>query len=163
MRQGGETTEGSRRFDLVMVPHRSLGPRGFWILMAVVSAIGFGAGIAFMLAGAWPVLGFLGLDVVAIYLAFHFSFRAARLRERLSLEDDDLVLARRHPGGRVERWRFPAAWVRVAACEGEDGRGRLTLASHGRKVACAAFLSPGERAEILAEVRRALLRRLQPS
>ncbi len=155
-----EAIEGEAAgLDVVMWPHRSLGVRGLWLLMAVVSAIGFGAGIVFVLVGAWPVFGFLGLGVAAISLAFHLSSRAARLRERLSVEGDDLVLARRHPGGRVERWRFPAGWVRVEREEGEGGRGCLRLASHGRARACAGFLAPAERAEVLEMVSAALRRR----
>lgn len=49
-------------FDAVLYPHRSLGPTGFWLLMAFVSAASFAAGTVFYLAGAWPVVGFLGLD-----------------------------------------------------------------------------------------------------
>ena len=155
-----EAIEGhAAGLDVVMWPHRSLGVRGLWVLMAVVAAIGFGAGIVFVAVGAWPVFGFLGLDVVAISLAFHLSYRAARLRERLSVEGDDLVLARRNPGGRVERWRFPADWVRVEHEEGEDGRGCLRLASHGRAFACGRFLAPAERAEVLEMVSAALRRR----
>ena len=49
--------------DLVVYPHRSLGPTGFLVLMAVLCGCSFAVGLAFFLSGAWPVVGFLGVDV----------------------------------------------------------------------------------------------------
>ena len=66
-------TEPASRIDLPFIaelrPYRSLGPRGFLVLMTFISLVAFVAGIIFMRAGAWPVLGFFGLDVVLIYIA----------------------------------------------------------------------------------------------
>ena len=71
--------------DAELRPHRSLGRAGFVALMAAVSLASFGAGAAFALAGAWPVLGFFGLDVALVWLAFRLNFRGGRLVERLRL------------------------------------------------------------------------------
>ena len=35
------------------------------MLMGVISAVSFLTGIAFYMKGAWPVLGFFGLDIAA--------------------------------------------------------------------------------------------------
>ena len=43
-----------------------------------MSVVSFAAGIAFLMMGAWPVFGFFGLDVLAIYWAFRLNFRRAR-------------------------------------------------------------------------------------
>jgi Mn2+/Fe2+ NRAMP family transporter len=51
-------------FDALLTPQRSLSPRGFVIFMAAVCAASFVAGLMSVLAGAWPVVGFLGLDLV---------------------------------------------------------------------------------------------------
>jgi hypothetical protein len=52
-------------------PHRLSGADG-------VSQRGqFRRGLAFLLMGAWPVFGFFGLDVLAIYWAFRINFRRA--------------------------------------------------------------------------------------
>ena len=53
-----------------LYPHRSLTRRGFTILMGSIALISFLAGIGFLLIGAWPVLGFFGLDVVLIWWAY---------------------------------------------------------------------------------------------
>ena len=54
----------------MLTPHRSLSPTGFLIFMAVLGGISFVTGMVFLLAGAWPVFGFLGLDVLLVYWAF---------------------------------------------------------------------------------------------
>src|SRR5260221_5022737 len=72
-------------FDVLLMPNRSLPPLGFALLMAAVSLLSFGAGVTFYLIGAWPVIGFLGLDVALIYIAFRVSFRSMRASETLRL------------------------------------------------------------------------------
>src|SRR3982074_1881857 len=68
-------------FSALLMPHRSLNRAGFLVLMGFLSAVSFAAGLAFLLMGAWPVLGFFGLDVLAIYWAFRINFRDARATE----------------------------------------------------------------------------------
>src|SRR3546814_12592383 len=91
---------GAALFDAELRPHRSLSPRGFLLLMASVCAFSFAGGLAFYLAGAWPVIGFLGADVLLIYLAFKINYRSGRLVERLHLTRDRLTVIRTWPGGR---------------------------------------------------------------
>ena len=69
----------------MLTPHRSLGPTGFLILMAVLGGVSFAAGIVFLLVGAWPVFGFFGLDVLLIYCAFRLNYRAARAYEEVTV------------------------------------------------------------------------------
>ena len=60
-------------FSAVLTPHRSLGGGAFVAMMMLVGGVGFVAGAVFFVMGAWPVMGFLGLDVVLIYWAFRMS------------------------------------------------------------------------------------------
>ena len=60
-----------------LTPHRSLSRAGFVLVMAVLGAISFAAGMVFLLIGAWPVFGFFGLDVLLVYCAFRANYRAA--------------------------------------------------------------------------------------
>ena len=143
-------------FDAVLTPHRSLPPLGFAILMAAVAVVSFVAGLVFLLIGAWPVLGFLGLDVLLVYLAFRASYRAARHSERVRLSENELVVERVSPHGATRQWVFQPYWVRVSVEESQGGSNVLTLASHGRTLTIGDFLSPEERVELAAALRRAL-------
>ena len=56
-------SEPPAELDLVLRPHRSLPPTGFWIVIGIVAVWSFGGGIAFILIGAWPVLAFAMLSL----------------------------------------------------------------------------------------------------
>lgn len=148
----------SALFDVVLYPHRSLTPVGFALLMGGVGVVSFGAGLAFFLAGAWPVVGFFGLDVLIIYVAFRLSFRAARLTETVTLTAEELLICRISPRGRVRAWRFQPFWVRVAIDENADRDSRLVVSSHGQHVALGDFLVHEERVDLARALRAALTR-----
>src|SRR5207245_10035035 len=79
-------------FERVLLPHRSLPPRGFHLLMLLLGLLSLAVGIGFVAIGAWPVCGFFGLDVAALYLAFRLSYRSARRREILRLAGADFTV-----------------------------------------------------------------------
>lgn len=142
--------------DIVLRPHRSLSPAGFWVVMSILAAWSFIGGIVFWLAGAWPIIGFLGIDVALVYWAFRASYGDRRAQERLSLADGTLTVRKVDKHGAEERFIFPSYWLRVSLEERPDGPGRLLLSSHGRHLAVGAFLAPDERAALARELSDAL-------
>jgi len=133
------------RFSAVLTPHRSLGPKGFTVLMAAVCAITFGTGLLFCMIGAWPVMGFMGLDVALIYLAFKLNFRALRLYETVDLTDGALTVTRVDPSGKAQSWNFNPYWVRLSLMARRGRSTELSLASHGKRLVFASFLTDTER------------------
>lgn len=143
-------------FDAVLYPNRSLPPAGFMILMLAVVSVSAAVGAGFALVGAWPVTGFLGLDVLLLFLAFRWNYREGRRTETIRLDRDGLVIRRTDPDGRVRAWRFEPYWVRVRM-EGPAGRGRqLTVSSHGQSLVIGRFLTPAERSEVAQALQAAL-------
>ncbi len=155
---GPETLSGAGPvlFDAVLTPHRSLPPAGFRLLIGALSAVGLAAGIAFLALGAWPVLGFFGLDIALLAWCFHANYRQGRQWERLRLTPDALTVERANPAGRVEQVRLPPWWLRVEIERSGERPGPLTLATHGRRETVGAFLAPYERAEVADALRQAL-------
>jgi uncharacterized membrane protein len=145
-------------FERVLLPHRSLPPRGFHLLMVLLAAVSLAAGIGFVSIGAWPVFGFFGLDVAALYLAFRLSYRSARQREVLRLAGDDFTVERISVYGERRMWRFQPFWLRVVLEERADESNRLLLASHGKSLVIADFLGPPLRRELAQTLRAALAR-----
>jgi uncharacterized membrane protein len=143
-------------FSAVLTPHRSLSPAGFLIFMAVLGGLSFVTGMVFLLAGAWPVFGFLGLDAVLILLAFKLNYRSGRLFETVELTRNLLTLTRVHPSGARESFEFNPYWVRVLLSERPDGRTELRLASHGREYPFARFLTDDERRDFARALTGAL-------
>src|SRR5215475_8169651 len=88
-------------FSALLTPHRSLNRTGFFVLMAFLSVVSFAAGVVFLMLGAWPVLGFFGLDVIAVYWAFRINFRNARAREEISVTPSQLRVRRTNQYGRT--------------------------------------------------------------
>jgi len=148
---------GPYAFDAILRPHRSLGPQGFFVLMAALSAISFVAGMVFFAIGAWPVPGFLGLDVLLIYIAFRVNYRSARRYETVRLNRAGLTVEAVDPKGRSTSWTFDPYWVRISVDELETGSNRLILSSHGRHLNVGSFLTPDERTDFAAALRSALL------
>jgi uncharacterized membrane protein len=140
--------------DVTLRPYRSLSPAGFVILMAVIGLAGFATAVAFFLIGAWPVPGFVGLDVALIYLAFRVSYRRARAWERVTLTRAALTIERGAPGRETKSFTFQPYWLRVEF----DHAKRLLIASHGKRFEIGAFLHPVERREFGEVLRRALAR-----
>lgn len=158
------TADPTPLLDLELRPHRSLPPAGFALLMAVLGGVGFVTGVLFLAIGAWPVFGFLGLDVLGLYLAFRISYARARTTaDRVRLSADALTLDRVRPRQPVRRWSFQPYWLRVVLDEGTaNGRPRLVLTSHGRRVEIGAFLGPDERARVAGVLGEALRRYREP-
>lgn len=150
-------------YRAVLTPHRSLSPRGFLILMSAFGAVSFATGLVFASVGAWPVLGFFGLDVAIVYIAFRLNFRSGRLYETVEVLPETLRVERVHPSGKSETYEFQSYWARVLLATGADGRSTLRVASHGRETTFGAFLTDDERAELAGELRAALRAVRQPA
>ncbi len=148
----------SADYDIVLRPHRSLSPTGFWVLMGILAAWSFAGGIVFLLVGAWPVLGFVGIDVALVWWAFNASYGDRRAHEHLHLADGTLTVERVSKRGAAQRFTFPSYWLRVQQEEEPDGRGALVLSSHGHHLVIGAFLAPEERAAVAQDLRAALAR-----
>jgi uncharacterized membrane protein len=133
-------------FCALITPHRSLGGAGFLVLMAAIGGVSFAAGIIFLILGAWPVVGFFGLDVVLIYWAFRINYRAARAYEEVMVTSSELRVRKVSHRGRVAEWSLNPLWVRLDRDTHEEfGIERLFLVSRGRKLPIGGFLSPGEK------------------
>ena len=145
-------------FDAVLTPHRSLSPFGFRLLMGCLGLASLISGAFFVLRGAWPVGGYLGLDVLLVYLAFKASYRSARCYETIRLSAAALVVERVGPGARQGRWSFQPYWLRVELDEPPGRSSRLSLSSHGRSLVVGAFLAAEERRALAAALAAALER-----
>ena len=144
-------------FSALLTPHRSLNRTGFIVVMGFISLVSFVAGIAFWLMGAWPVFGFFGLDVLAIYWAFKINFRAAKAREEISVTASELRLRRVSHRGEVVEFVFNPLWVQLDRQSHEEfGIERLYLVSKGRRVGVASFLGPDDKASFAKALSAAL-------
>src|SRR3954468_23767994 len=145
-------------FAAQLTPHRSLNRTGFLVLMGFLSVVSFATGIAFLLMGAWPVFGFLGLDILVIYWAFRVNFRRAAATEEITVTPSELRVRRVSHRGHVVQWVLNPLWVQLdQKVHAEFGIERLYLVSRGRRVSIGNFLGADEKASFA----KALLAALQ--
>lgn len=161
------TMTGSRLyFDAILHPNRRLTRAQFRILMLSMCAIAAFVGLIFASAGAWPVGGFLGLDVLAIYLAFRLNYRSGRRHETVQLSERELTIRKVRPSGRSHAWTFNPYWVRVVIENRRSDRCKVMLSSHGRRISVGGFLTSEERLDFATALENALYRlrsTLQPT
>ena len=138
--------------DAVLTPHRSLSMRAFrWMIWgyAAMNAI---VAIVFLAHGAYPVVGFMGLDVAALWLAFHINYRAARREERVQVAAEHIHLEQRTEKG-ADHWVVSPLWAKVS----HDPSG-VRIASGGVSMRIGAFLSPKEQSAFARALDAALWR-----
>ncbi len=145
-------------FSATITPHRSLSLRGFHRLILCL-ALAFTAlsGLFFAL-GAWPIVGFMGLEWLGLYWAFKVSYRQAEAREIVEVWRDETRLTRVSPKGEADALSLKTAWVQVINEESKYDPRPLFLRSHGRSHPFAAELSAGERKGLARALRQGLQR-----
>jgi uncharacterized membrane protein len=133
-------------FSAIISPYRSLSGTGFVIVMLLFGAVSFAAGIFFLTLGAWPVLGFFGLDVLLLYWAFRLNYREAAAYEEVRVTPSELTMRQVSRRGEVREWKLNPVWARLdRETHDEFGLQRLYLVSHGRRLPIASFLGPREK------------------
>ena len=144
-------------FSAILTPHRSLSGAGFLVLMLAISIVSFATGLFFFIIGAWPVVGFLGFDVLLIYWAFRMSYRTGAAFEEVTVTPSELTVRNVSHRGKVREYALNPVWVRLETkVHAEFGIERLFLVSHGRRFPVAAFLGPQEKAGFAAALSAAL-------
>jgi uncharacterized membrane protein len=133
-------------FSAVLTPHRSLSSSGFVIVMLALGGVSFVAGMVFLIAGAWPVFGFFGLDVLLVYGAFRLNYHAARAYEEVTVTASELTVRKVSAHGEVRQWTLNPLWVRLdRRVHDHFGLERLCLVAYGRQLPIATFLGADEK------------------
>jgi uncharacterized membrane protein len=144
-------------FSAVITPNRSLDRVGFVVLMSLVGFVSFIAGIVFLIAGAWPVVGFFGLDVALLYWAFKLNYAHAAAYEEVMVTAAELKLRKVSHRGKVREWTLNPIWTKLdREAHADFGLLRLFLVSRGKRLSIATDLSPHEK-ESFAEALGAAL------
>jgi uncharacterized membrane protein len=149
-------------FEAVIVPHRSLSPRGVrWLLLAVFLICAVTAS-SFALLGAWPVGGFCGVELLLTAGLLRINARAARASEVLLLTPTRLRVLRTDPRGRTTEVRMESAWLGVVL---EDRGGRvpgLLLVAGARREEVGGSLGEAEKRSLAQAIEAALYRWRNP-
>ena len=142
--------------DAEIRPNRSLSERGFIVLITVVTLANCASAAVFVAMGATFVPIFLGVDLLAVFVAFMVSFQAAKRIERVQVTSREVRVTQETPKASRLLWESPTAFTRVQV-ERDEGRTiGLKLALSDRELPVAVALSPIERAEFAKALERAI-------
>ncbi len=145
-------------FDAILTPNRSLSERGFTIVMSIVGVVSFLTGMAFLSMGAIPVIGFFGLDALAIWFAFRWSFRKQREETRIRITASSLDMLHRKANGAEKSVSVPSGFARVELAEPLSSDSWLRV-EHGRTGwVIGRFLTVPERKSLANAMKTALHR-----
>ena len=133
-------------FSARLTPYRSLGTKGFKILFGLVAAFCFIVGIVFFALGLWPVLGFMGLDILLVYWAFKSNYFSAKAYEDVEVSRQHVFLRKVSPRGKASEHTFPQFGTRFEVDRHEEiGITQMRLANRARSVEFGYFLNPHDR------------------
>jgi uncharacterized membrane protein len=121
-------------------------------------AVSFAFGAVFAMLGLWMVLPFVGLELVAVAVAFLCYGRHAADAERIELAGGK-VTVERVEAARRQCWEFDQERVRVEMEERGSGWGasvRVWLASRDEQVEIGRHLLDEKRSALAHELRTAL-------
>ena len=148
-------------FEAVIMPHRSLGTRGLRWLMGTLAALSVLVAIGLWIAGAWPVIGFTGIEAaLAVWLLRRHASIAGH-SEVLLLSDDGFRIIR-SVGGSCSEMTMPIGWLRSTLEERPGRAPALMLRGTGVTVEVATWLGEREKRDLANALRDALARQRNP-
>lgn len=138
-------SETPREYSRTTICNRSLSPAGRIVFLALIfsNILIVAAGFAFV--GAWVVLPFAGVEIVALGLAFYLVSLRDGDFERLTINNYTVVVDACNRGASYHA-EFNRAWVLVVRRMDGGGRGcTLTLRSHGAEVVLGRLMNDEQR------------------
>ena len=126
-----------------------------WILM-LFGLLCLSVGLIFAANGAQPVLGFMGLEVILLYVAYRFCQRNTRMAEQIVLSSRNLIFRRIDRDGNISITNFEPFWLNVELVKIQGISKHVTIGSKGRKKKVGAFLTPKEQLKLLNTLEQAL-------
>ena len=143
-------------FREILQSHQALSPRGWAIVFGALGLFFASFGLAMFVSGAWPVIGFLGLEIGGLYVGYRVVVGRAQRREEVILTPSTLSLQLRDQQGRLFRQSFPAQGCRVSINTPTTWDDPVVLQAENRRIPFGADLNPDQRKDVADRLFQAL-------
>jgi len=143
------------RFSRVLRPHRSSSERAVKIVTGFVLCLFIPTGMVFLLVGAWPVFGFMGLEVIALIFALRYNHKVGSAFEAITLTDKEFRHSKVDHWGKRKHTSFQPQWLQIRIDETSQ---QLIAGTHGKRVVIGKFLTDDEREELCTVLIEAIRR-----
>ena len=120
-------------YRIIAKPNCSLSGKERLGVVVLIASLSFIIATGFVLAGAWLVLPFAGLEVLAVGFAFYYINCHAGDYESITIEGDKLAIEK-HSYKKTSEIVFNRYWARVMLRDLPGGDQALLLRSHGKEV-----------------------------
>ena len=147
---------GQIRFSRVLRPQRSSTKRGLRIITYFILCLFCPTALLFLVMGAYPVTGFMGLEVVGLIFALRYNHKVGSSFEAITITEDEFRYSRVDHWGKRRQWTFQARWLQVRF---DAPSKQLICGTHGKRVAIGRHLTGDER-QALGETIKAEIGRL---
>lgn len=139
----------------------SLAPRAAVKVVGLLATLALIVALGFMHIGAWLVLPFAGLEVLAIAFAFYVVYLHSSDFESITITDDKVVIEKRiHK--KITTTVFQRCWAQVnvravVSAKGIHGKSGIFVGSHGKEIEFGGnFINDEQRVLLARELKQKL-------
>ena len=140
--------------NIKIYSNNSLSTKGFYILMTSIILPALFIGTAFSLIGAWPVLGFMGLEIILIYIFFKILFYKNNFYEHIMLDKAKFSISYNNKNNVINSVNLEPTWLQVKL---ENNNNKLQIFTHGNAIELGKCLAIKEKASLAKVIQEALL------
>jgi uncharacterized membrane protein len=146
---------------IIARPNNSLSVDDSVKLLAALAGIALVVALGFLHIGAWLVLPFAGLEIMAFAYAFHTVYLHADDFESITIENDRVVVEKRNVK-EITTTVFQRYWAQVnvrdvTMIKGSNGKCGLFISSHGNEVEFGRnFINDEQRSQLARDLRQKL-------
>ncbi len=145
------------QYSRVLRPHRSSSNRALKIITAFILFLFGPTSLMFLLAGAWPVFGIMGLEIAGLIFALWFNHKLGNAFEAITISPREFRISKVDHWGKRTHWSFQPQWMKVRF---DQPSKQLIAGVRGKHVIIGKFLTEEER-EALADTLWAEVQRVQ--
>lgn len=139
--------------QITVSANNSLSPLKALQLLVVLGLLAFIVALGFVNIGAWLVLPFAGLEIIAFGCAFYYLNLRIHDVEMITIVDDKVVIEAKGYQKNV-RTEFNRYWAQVNLRKQQNGAHALFIGSHGKEVEFGrGFINEEQRASIAKELK----------
>lgn len=139
--------QSSPLFAALLTPHRSMDGQAIRWVVAFTAIMASIPGLIFFAMGAWPIVGFLGLDVLLLYWALSASLKSGKAFEEVTLWPDALDIRQVSEGGQETNHSINPFYARLRVIR--DSAERVTtlmVVTRDRAIEIGRFLNAEDKA-----------------
>ena len=133
---------------ITLWPYRSLGSRGYLYFMMGLIGLIFILSLLFYYLGAWPVIGFLGVEIGLVWFVFRLNLNAGRNFEQISITPGATSVEKVNWRGDTLHFNIPSPWVKAICIKANGRSDKLILSYHSEELEIGAFLPPREKSSL---------------